>query len=132
MAEREKEEDGGGESLLEWIAAAIGFLLVAAGVWILVGPDAESRSPPDIRVEARAPETAAGGWRMPIRISNTGGQAAEQVRVVAELESNGRRERREATATLVGPRSSEEVAVIFPSDPGAGRVAVWAESYGKP
>lgn len=132
MADEEDAEGGGAESLLEWIAAAVGLALVVAGVWILVVSQVDDRAPPDIVVEAGSPEAAAGGWRVRLRITNEGGQAAEDVRVAAELVSGEFRERREATAAFLGPRSTEEAAVIFRFDPAAGRMDVWVESYGKP
>jgi uncharacterized protein (TIGR02588 family) len=120
--------------LLEWIAAAVG-LVVLVGVLGFVGAEAfrPDTSPPQVVVEKLGVERTDAGYLVRVRAINRGGSAAAQVVVEGELEAGaGQPETAEATFDFIADHSSREGGLFFESDPGQGRLTLRAKGYAAP
>ena len=120
--------------LWEWIAAAIGFALLVAAVWVLLsaGPMGPSR-PPAVVVRAEPPVHVADGWLVRFEARNVGSETIADVRLQATLvRGSDVSETVEAHFDFLPARSSRRGGVYFTRDPTAGVVSIRAVGYQEP
>jgi uncharacterized protein (TIGR02588 family) len=120
--------------VLEWIAAAIG-LVVLVGVTGFVASEAlrPDETPPRIVVQSLGVEKTEAGYLVRIRAVNRGGSAAAQVVVEGELVKAGAKpETAEATFDFIADHSSREGGLFFRGDPAAGALTFRAKGYAAP
>lgn len=94
---------------LEWIAAGVGLLLLAA-LLMIVGWDAFSRptdEPAAVAIELGRPSRAAGGYVVPFQAVNSGGGDAAELQVEGQL--------------VAGDRVIETSSAVIDYVPGSGR-----------
>ena len=123
-----------GTPLVEWIAGALGLVLVILTLGV-IGREAlfGDRSPPSVTVEARAVQAVQGGWLAQIEVVNGGGSPAAAVAVEGELTLPGRPpETAEATFDYVPDHSRRQGGLFFRQDPRSGRLTLRAKGYTEP
>lgn len=123
-----------GTSLLEWLAAGIGLVLILAtlalvGSELIRGDD----TPPRFSVRTAGVEAVPGGFVLKVRVHNEGGSPAADVVVEGELTPpTGPAETAEATFALVADQSSHDGGLYFESDPRLGQLKLRAKGYADP
>lgn len=122
-------------SSAEWITliTALGILLTVIGLigysW-LTRPEGEPWLAVHHSIEVRG---EAGPFHVPFEVVNTGGETAEAVQVIAELEMNGEvRETGEQLIDFLSRKEKAEGVFIFSQDPRQGKVRVRVASYKRP
>ena len=123
-----------GTPLLEWIAGAVGLvlLLVTLGV---IGHEAllGDRSPPAVTVEARAVHAVKDGWLVEVEVINSGGSPAAQVAIEGELTLAGQDpETAQASFDYVPDHSQRRGGLFFAHDPRRGQLDLRARGYTEP
>jgi len=134
---RKKAGDGGrrtdARTAAEWGLFGIAALLVAAVVAILVLDWANGASDPAaFRTTLRPAVAAEGGHQVPVEIENSGGQAAAEIVVRAELEIDGEVVEAEETVDFLAGGERTEVTFVFAHDPATGGLTVQVASYREP
>lgn len=137
---RQKQERGGSDAaeppppMSEWIAAAIGLLLLLSSVGYLLydALNGEERPPsPLVRVVAVEPQ--AGRYLVRLRVFNESKATASALRVEGELKrGNEVVERSEVEFQHVPGRSSREGGLFFTRDPRTLQLVLSARSYQVP
>jgi uncharacterized protein (TIGR02588 family) len=119
---------------LEWAVFAVSLAAILATLGFLVWDASTANgSSPDLRVELGAPESGAGGFRVPVTVRNQGDETAEGVQVEVTLELPGAPpEKAGIEMAFVPRRSQREGWVTFRSDPRQGRLSGRALGYEKP
>lgn len=131
---RAREENAAQIPLLEWIAAAIGFALVAATLGFLAWRAlTQDGAPPLIALEVQAIEKLERGYLVRIRAVNTGGRTAAEVKVEGAIKGLlGTLERSEATFDYLPPRSPRRGGLYFLADPREHKLELRAQGYRAP
>lgn len=127
--------DDGAPPLSEWIAAAIGLLLVLACAGVLGWHAWQGEEgPPDPSLQVGGIDALpGGGFIVRLQVRNKGSQAAADLHVSGELRSgDGAPQRSQALIDHVPAGSSREAGLYFTQDPRQGRLSVRAEGYRKP
>jgi uncharacterized protein (TIGR02588 family) len=121
-----------GHSPAEWITLLISALLIAAVV-VAVGYFTLTRGdlPPTFRAEPQLTDTrtASGQFYLPVSVTNSGDEPAQEVRVRVELQSGETTETATFTLELLAPGASEEGVAVFAHDPADGEVRAVVESF---
>lgn len=119
---------------VEWAVFGISVALILATVVYLVRDGLTSRGDtPQIEVITGAPVQSAGMWSVPVKVTNTGNETAEELRVVVALQQGGRDvETAELTIAFVPRRSSREGWALFRTDPRPLAITTRAISYERP
>lgn len=123
-----------GTPLMEWIAGAIGLVLVLLTVGV-IGHEAAfgDSSPPAVTVEPGEVHAVKGGWLVEIEAVNSGGSPASQVAVEGELTLAGQApETAEAGFDYVPDHSSRKGGLFFAHDPRGGQLTLRAKGYTEP
>lgn len=119
-------------SAAEWTTLLISGLLIAAVV-AAVGYFALTRGnlPPTFQVEPQSAETRADSaqFYVPVTVTNTGDEPAQEVRVRVELQTGETMETAVFTLDLLASGASDEGVVVFTHDPAAGEVQAVVESF---
>ena len=120
--------------LVEWIIGAVGLLIVAGAIGVLVHEAlAGDKSPPDVQLAVRMIAPRNGGYLVKVRAENVGGQPAARVGITAELVSDGKvLETREAQFDYLPAHSTREGGLFFDRDPRAGELRLRALGYEEP
>lgn len=120
--------------LLEWIASAIGLLLILT-VLGFIGWQAmnDPGSSPAIIVRATDVSSVPGGYRVIFRAENTGGTAAAQVRIEGTLSAgSGEPQTSSVILDYIPGHSAREGGLFFSQDPQAGDLALRASGFANP
>ncbi len=121
-----------GHSPAEWITLLISGMLIAAVV-AAVGYFTLTRGdlPPTFRTEPQGAETRPGSnqYYLPVTVTNTGDEPAQDVRVRVELQTGETTETAIFTLELLAPGGSEQGVAVFMHDPSAGEVRAVVESF---
>ena len=140
MAGDEDDEDGSkkeqvsGTSRLEWLAAAIGALILLStigymAVYGLTQPD----GPPKIALVQGPVEPVGDGYVMQFTVRNEGSSTAAALHVSGQLLDGGQLvEESEATIDYVPEHSEREGGLFFTLDPRQHGVSLRSEGYSKP
>jgi uncharacterized protein (TIGR02588 family) len=113
----------------EWIAAALGLLLilfvVGHGLWEGL---AVPRTPPELAVRAAAPVAVNGGWRVDVTVRNAGRRTAAAVEVSGALAGG---EQVGTVFDYVPAQGETTGSLMFRGDPRTG-LAVAVEGWTDP
>jgi uncharacterized protein (TIGR02588 family) len=120
--------------LWEWIAAAIGLVLLLAGMGYLLADHWQGDSaPPAPTVQVSGIEQQAGRWLVRVRVTNASRGTAAALRVEGELKRGQEVvERSEVEFEFVPGRSSREGGLFFTRDPRALQLQLEPKSYQQP
>lgn len=131
MSGAAKQESAAPKSTAEWISLSISLIIlfgfVAAIVWLWIN---EPTGPPQFKIERGVVQSESGLYHLPVTVTNTGGQAVEQVRVEGKLTNEGGEEITVATIDFLPVRAQEGVVLVFRGEPSAAVVQV--VSYRRP
>ena len=110
----------------EWVAAAIGALLLAAAVVVLVREGLRDRTPPDLAARVERVEPAGAGWRVELVLENRGDVTVTDVTFTAELagEAVG-----EVTLDRLPGRSARRAGLVLDQAAAPASLAVRATGY---
>lgn len=73
------------------------------------------------------------GYYVPVTITNTGGQTAQDVTITGELDTGeGEPETADVTITFLASDESEQAELVFTTHPGEGDFTLGPTSYLKP
>jgi uncharacterized protein (TIGR02588 family) len=125
MGERERPKQKSSEPpAIEWAVAAVGLLLVAGSIGVLVYEAlTQNDAPPAIVVEVDRIHSTEGGYLVLLRVRNTGGQTAEGLVVEGELRQGDRTvERSETTIDYAPAHSERKGGLFFTRDPSAHEI----------
>ena len=119
---------------MEWSVFAVSLLLIIATIVYLVRDSLSGRSEaPQINVITGSPVQSAGLWSIPLKVTNSGDETAEELRVVVALQDGDRNvELAEVTFAFVPRRSSRDAWVLFRTDPRPLKISARAMSYERP
>lgn len=114
----------------EWVTLILSTLLIAAvvgavGFFSLTGGD----QPPSFTTVTGAAEARAGRFYLPVTITNTGDEPAQEIRVRVELQSGETTESATFTIELLAAGASDEGTAIFSRDPAQGEIRAVVESF---
>jgi len=135
MAERRGRKTKGSDiPPLEWAAGALGALIVAAVIGVLLYQGvAGDASPPEIHVEIKGIAPVRDGFRVQFEAHNAGSEAAAQVTIEGVLSRPGvEPERSEVTLAYLPGQSERGGGLFFQADPRRGELSVRARSYEDP
>jgi uncharacterized protein (TIGR02588 family) len=117
--------------VLEWIAAALGAVALAAVLGVIgYGLATRGDAPPSFRFETLSVTPVGDRWHVAFRVTNTGDAPASTVKVVGQLAPDG--ETAELTLRYVPDRSSREGGLYFRHDPRAGALEFRVSGYESP
>ncbi|MBA3511283.1 TIGR02588 family protein [Sphingomonas sp.] len=130
---REKERNG--PSLLEWMAAAIGALLVI-GILTFIAMDAiasKESGPPILEVTPVAIASSGRSHVVELEVTNRSGHAAAAVEIQGELRQGGQTvETSNATLNYLPGHSQRRAGLIFSRDPRRHALDLRATGYEVP
>ena len=121
-------------SLLEWIFAGIGLLVVACAVGFLVYRGAtKGETPPAVRVEIESVTQTGETYLVSFRVLNTGETTAADLTIEGELK-NGEKpeETSDVTMTYVPAQSVRRGGLIFTKNPHEFQLKVRAKGFENP
>lgn len=122
-------------NLAEWVTFSVSFFILVAIAGLVVYSWITKRQEPPILTLDRT-ETIReieGKFYVPFEISNKGGETAESVQVVAELQISGQvDESGEFVIDFLSQDEKEEGAFIFSQDPRKGNLVLRVSSYKLP
>jgi uncharacterized protein (TIGR02588 family) len=120
----------------EWITFSIASLILAAviGLVVYVSFDPQNQQPPVLSVQRDSAIRESGGqFYVPFSIINTGGDTAESVQIIAELQINGEVvEEGEQSIDFLSSNETEEGAFVFSRNPNEGELTIRVASYKLP
>ncbi|KOP23796.1 hypothetical protein AMR41_25035 [Hapalosiphon sp. MRB220] len=129
------EQEQPKRSAAEWVTLSISLLILAvivslvAYIWIN-----EKDQPPLLSVSNKQKIWEADGqFYVPFEIVNKGGETAESVQLIAELEIQGKvTQTGEQQIDFLSRGEKEEGAFVFTQDPRKGQLTVRVGSYKSP
>ncbi|HEY9653071.1 MAG TPA: TIGR02588 family protein [Coleofasciculaceae cyanobacterium] len=122
-------------SAAEWISFSIALVILAIIIGLIAYQWATQKHQPPVLSVTPNPEIreAPGQFYVPFSVTNTGGETAESVQVMAELKINGTvEETGEQQIDFLASGETEEGAFVFSRDPREGQVTVRVASYKLP
>ncbi len=133
MTKTEPEEPK--RSFAEWVTFSIALLILAV-IISLVGYIwfNDKNQPPIISVTNKQTTREINGqFYVPFEVVNRGGDTAESVQIIAELQINGKVvETGEQQIDFLSRNEREEGAFIFSQNPGQGKLILRVSSYKLP
>ncbi len=125
MSRTSKNGSAAPKSTAEWISLAVSLVIllgfVGTIVWLWIHQPA---GPAQFKVERGVVRNETGLFHLPVRVTNIGGLAVEQVRVEGKLNNQGREETTVTTIDFLPMRAEEEVVLIFRNEPSGAVVQV--------
>ncbi|MBD2356775.1 TIGR02588 family protein [Tolypothrix sp. FACHB-123] len=122
-------------SIAEWVTFSIASLILAVIV-SLVGYTwlTDKNQPPIVSVSNKQTiRESDGQFYVPFEVVNTGGDTAESVQIIAELEIDGKvAETGEQQIDFLSRGETEEGAFIFSQNPNQGNLKIRVASYKLP
>jgi uncharacterized protein (TIGR02588 family) len=119
----------------EWTTFSIALLIVAVIVGLVIYKWVTQKNHPPILTISMSDEIREepGQFYIPFSIANTGGETAESVQVIAELQVNGEiEESGEQNMDFLASGETEKGAFVFTQDPRKGKLVVRVASYKLP
>jgi uncharacterized protein (TIGR02588 family) len=119
---------------LEWSVFTAGLVLVALTLGFLVRESLRGDGgPPEVVARLGSPRAAAGGYMVPVEVTNVGQKTAEDVKVTIVLEEQGGgREEAEFGIAFLPRHSRREGWVTFRSDPARGTLRLGPVAFEVP
>ena len=129
-----QEHSAAGASPWEWVAAAIGFVLLLGAIGYLVYVAVTTPAgPPAIAFEQGPVMRSGSGYVVDITVRNEGASTAAGVEIEGALLRDGTAVETSTTTLDYLPRFSErEFGLFFSSDPRDGRLELRALGYSEP
>ncbi len=120
--------------LAERLVAGFGLVLVTGSIGLMLVEALTARpAPPALVVLAEPAQPVAGGWLVPIRVLNRGGETAAQTRVTGELRDGAALVQAGHIMFDYVPAGSErDGGLFFTRDPAGFELRVRAEGYAEP
>ena len=138
MSDTRKQEDEPsgkqrqGHSAAEWITLILSSLLIAgvAGA-VVYFTITHGDAPSSFTTEPQPAETRGdpGIFYVPVQVTNTGDEPAQEIQVRVELQSGDQTETAVFTIDLLAAGESEEGTAVFRSDPSQGEIQTVVESF---
>lgn len=122
-------------SLAEWVTFAIASLIVGsiAGLVVYAWATDGDRPPVLVVQQTEGIREENGQFYIPFEISNTGGETAESVQVIAELEQQGMvQPMGDLQVDFLARGEKEKGAFVFTQDPRKGKLVLRVGSYKVP
>ncbi|WP_449418087.1 TIGR02588 family protein [Phormidium nigroviride] len=122
-------------SLAEWVTFAIASFILATLIGLIVYNWLTKKNEPPILsvTQNTAMREIEGQFYIPFILTNTGGETAESVQVIAELRVNGEvLESGEQQIDFLSSDGTQEGAFIFSRDPRKGQLILRVASYKLP
>ncbi|NJR58740.1 MAG: TIGR02588 family protein [Cyanobacteria bacterium CRU_2_1] len=119
----------------EWITFAIALLIILTIIGLVVYTwITQDNQPPILSITTSAEvREAQGQYYVPFRVTNTGGDTAESVQVIGELQINGQIEEvGEQQVDFLSGNETEEGAFVFSRNPRDGELKIRVASYKLP
>jgi uncharacterized protein (TIGR02588 family) len=119
----------------EWTTFSIALLILATIAGLIIYKWVTHQNQPPVIAVAPNPEIreVPGQYYVPFSITNTGGETAESVQVIAELSINGQvEESGEQQIDFLASGEKEEGAFVFSRDPREGKLNIRVASYKLP
>ncbi len=137
MSEKEKSEqkrETGDPPALEWLTAAIGFIMVVGALGFLIYQAvAEKSMPPNISVQVDSINSTSGGFLVNFHVKNRGAMTASALTVEGELSKNGETIETSSAAIAYSPSNSERKGgLLFTKNPNDFDFKIRATGYEEP
>ncbi|MEG4328260.1 TIGR02588 family protein [Microcoleus sp. herbarium5] len=119
----------------EWVTFAIACLILSILIGLVIyNWVTKKQEPPIISVTRKTPiRENKGQFYVPFTVTNTGGETAESVQIIAELRVNGEvLESGDQQIDFLSSDETQEGAFIFSRDPRQGELIVRSSSYKLP
>lgn len=119
----------------EWVTFAIACSILSLLIGlVLYNWLTKKHEPPIISVTRNTPiRETQGQFYVPFTVTNTGGETAESVQIIAELRVNGEvLESGDQQIDFLSSGETQEGAFIFSRNPSQGRLIVRSSSYKLP
>jgi uncharacterized protein (TIGR02588 family) len=123
------------QSRAEWISLGLSsfVLAIVVGLVIYLWVSDHKRQPPVLQVTTAKVRKVAEQYYVPFTVTNSGGETAESVQVIAELRAGDTvLEAGEQTIDFLSSQEKSEGAFIFAQDPQQAQLMVRVASYSKP
>jgi uncharacterized protein (TIGR02588 family) len=135
MSDSNNKQQPQKRTFAEWATFAIAcFILFTLTGLVLYNWLAKKQQPPIISVTRNSPiRETQGQFYVPFAVTNTGGETAESVQIIAELRVNGEVvESGEQQIDFLSSGETEEGAFIFSRNPSQAQLIVRSSSYKLP
>ncbi|MCA1991116.1 MAG: TIGR02588 family protein [Coleofasciculus sp. S288] len=122
-------------SSAEWTAFGIALSILVSIVGLVFYEWLTQKNEPPVLSVTRQDEIrqAPGQFYVPFSVTNTGGETAESVQVIAELSINGEvEESGEQQIDFLASDETQEGAFVFSRDPRQGELSIRVASYKLP
>lgn len=132
--DHKKEQQQPKRTLAEWVTFGAASLILAVIV-SLVGYTLlnEKDQPPVLGVSNKTIREVDGQFYVPFEVVNTGGETAESIQIMAELEINDEvKETGDIQIDFLSSGEKEQGAFIFKRDPRQGQLTIRVTSYKLP
>ncbi|MGY1634642.1 hypothetical protein ACI784_23320 [Geodermatophilus sp. SYSU D01186] len=131
---RDDAEEGGGSGAAEYVAGALGGLLVLALVGFLAYQALGARETgPELAVVVTGVEETGADWTVYFQAVNSGGHTAEGVQIEGAVLRAGRPvDRASSSIAYLPAHSSRAGALVFSTDPASGELEVGPVGYRLP
>lgn len=127
-------EQGLASSRWEWVAACIGFVLVAGAIGFLLREGLGSpATPPEITVEVDSILPAGSGFLVEFHARNDGGRTASALQIEGVLRVSAEEEEvSSVTLDYLPPESERSAGLFFSHDPRLGELEIRPTGYQRP
>lgn len=130
-----RKEQRPSRTLAEWVTFGMASLVVSAIAGLVIFNWATERDrPPAITIQR--PEGIRqenGQFYVPFEIANTGGETAESVQIIAELEIDGKvKESGDVEIDFLASGERSKGAFVFRQNPNQGQLTLRVGSYKEP
>lgn len=140
MADKNSKSENGGKqekvkpSVLEWMIAVVGLILVVTAFSFIVYQAIFSKdTPPDLTVEVESINPVSAGYLVKFRVSNAGNNTAAAVNVEGTLKQGETvAETGSTTISYVPSLSKREGGIIFEKNPQSYQMQIRANGYANP
>lgn len=118
----------------EWTTFGIALFILASVVGLVLYKWMTQENEPPVLVTRQSEiREVPGQFYVPFSVTNTGGETAESVQILAELSVNGEvEEDGEQQIDFLAAGEIEEGAFVFSQDPRAGELVIRVASYKLP
>lgn len=130
-----KQDQRPKRSLAEWVTFTIASLILAVVIGlVLYDWIGRKDQPPVLSIAPSATaHSTPGQFYVPFTVTNTGGETAETIRVIAELKIKGEVvAEREQEIDFLAKGEKEEGAFVFDRNPQEGQLTLQVASYKLP
>ena len=132
LAEDERHEES--PSVLEWIFASTGLLVILCALGFLIYRGAtKGDTPPVVKVEVESITQAGENYVINFRVSNTGDTTAADLTIEGELKNGEKSEETsDVTMTYVPAQSVRRGGLIFTKNPNEYQLKIRAKGFELP